>query len=90
MPQVRKAGKEVWVSLSSALPQIRKEAAGDFSSSLDRSKEPVRGSQVRDDDQPERGRRAQRGGGKSGRGRRDDDDLLPVMPEVKQLLPTCS
>lgn len=81
--QVRKAGKDVWVSLSDSLPQIRKEAAGDFTSSHDRAKEPVRASQVRNDDQPERGRRGPRGGGRSGRARReDDDDLLPVMPEV--------
>lgn len=81
--QVRKTGKDVWVSLSDSLPQIRKEAAGDFTSSHDRAKEPVRASQVRNDDQPERGRRGPRGGGRSGRARReDDDDLLPVMPEV--------
>lgn len=85
--QVRKTGKEVWVSLSSALPQIRKEAAGEFTVSHDRAKEPVRAAQVRNDDQPDRGRgsssKAQRGGGRSGRARRpDSDDLLPVMPEV--------
>ena len=81
--QVRKTGKEVWVSLSDSLPQIRKDAAGAFSSNHDRAKEPVRGAQVRNDDQPERGRKGPRGGGRSGRARRaDDDDLLPVMPEV--------
>ena len=81
--QVRKTGKELWVSLSDSLPQIRKEAAGDVSSNHDRAQEPVRGAQVRNDDQPERGRRGPRGGGISGRARRaDDDDLLPVMPEV--------
>ena len=81
--QVRKTGNEVWVSLSDSLPQIRKEAAGDFSSNHDRAKEPVRGAQVRNDDQPERGRRGPRGGGRAGRARRpDEDDLLPVMPEV--------
>lgn len=87
--QVRKTGKEVWVSLSSALPQIRKEAAGEFAVSYDRAKEPVRAAQVRNDDQPDRGRgsssKAQRGGGRSGRARRpDSDDLLPVMPEGKR------
>jgi len=38
---------------------------------------------VRNDDQPERGRMRPRGGGRAGRARRpDEDDLLPVVPEV--------
>ena len=54
--QVKKAGKDAWVSLSDALPQIRKEAAGDFSMSFDRAKEAVRTSHVPGDDQPAKGR----------------------------------
>ncbi|KAL3136862.1 kinesin-like protein, variant 2 [Trebouxia sp. C0009 RCD-2024] len=83
--QVKKAGKDAWVSLSSALPQIRKEAAGDFSSS---AKEPVRASPAPGDDQPGRGRGrgSERGGARAGRParRREVDDLLPVLPEGKR------
>ena len=86
--RVRKAGKDAWGSLSDALPQVRREAAGDFSSSHDRGQEPVRAAHVRNDDQPDRSRegrgKGQRGGGRPARGRKEDvDDLLPVMPEVR-------
>lgn len=84
--QVKKAGKDAWVSLSTALAQIRKEAAGDFSSSFDNAKESVRASHAPADDQPGRGRGrgSERGGARAGRParRRDGDDLLPVLPEV--------
>ena len=89
--QVKKAGKDAWVSLSDALPQIRKEAAGDFSMSFDHAKEPVRVTPVPGDDQPGRGRGkgTERGGGRAARParrpQRDVDDLLPVMPEVLHL-----
>ena len=85
--QVRKEGKDAWVSLSGALPQIRKEAAGDFSSSFERAKEPVRGSNMPSDDQAGRGRGrgAERGGDRPARPARrsQQDDLLPVMPQVR-------
>ena len=88
--QVKKAGKDAWVSLSEALPQIRKEAAGDFSMSVDRAKEPVRASHVSGDDQAGRGRGrgSERGGARGARPARRPqrdavDDLLPVLPEVR-------
>lgn len=86
--QVKKAGKDAWVSLSDALPQIRKEATGDFSMSFDHAKEPVRATPVAGDDQTGkgRGRGVERGGGRAARparrSQREVDDLLPVMPEV--------
>ncbi|KAL3158040.1 kinesin-like protein [Trebouxia sp. C0010 RCD-2024] len=86
--QVKKAGKDAWVSLSTALPQIRKEAAGDFSSSFDHAKEPVRASPAPGDDQPGRGRGrgSERAGARAGRPvrRREVADLLPVLPEGKR------
>lgn len=89
--QVKKAGKDAWVSLSDALPQIRKEATGDFSMSFDHAKEAVRATPVPSDDQPGkgRGRGVERGGGRATRparrAQREVDDLLPVMPEVFHL-----
>lgn len=85
---MKKAGKDAWVSLSDALPQIRKEATGDFSLSFDRAKEAVRASHVPGDDQPSKGRgrgpeRVEaRTARPARRPQRDGDDLLPVMPEV--------
>lgn len=93
--QVKKAGKDAWVTLSDALPQIRKEAAGDFSMSFDRAKEPVRASHVPGDDQPGKGRgkgaeRVEtRTARPARRPQRDGDDLLPVMPEVLHQLHVC-
>lgn len=89
--QVKKAGKDAWVSLSDALPQIRKEAAGDFSLSLNHPKESLRAIPAPGDDQPGkgRGRGVDRGGGRAARPARrpqqEVDDLLPVMPEVLHL-----
>ena len=94
---MKKAGKDAWVSLSEALPQIRKEAAGDFSMTFDHAKESVRTTPVPPgDDQPGRGRGrgVERGGARAARParrpQREVDDLLPVMPQVLHLHPASS
>lgn len=80
--QVRQQGNEEWGPLVEALPKIRQQAAGDAPDEHDRAKEPLRNSFNRNSDDQPRGRGRGRNFGRGRRFQQEDNDLLPVMPEV--------